>query len=199
MILSLDTSLHVLSIALLRDDGTLVGAVSMEGSGSRNEKVLPAVDFIFSENGVSRSDVTLLVGTRGPGSFTGVRIGLATLQGLSLALDAPLRAFTTHEAVAESDPAGTFRVMGDAGREEVYVSEFEDGILVRGPELRPRASTTARYEVERLMHEANIARLAASRAIRLRAAGALDQFDDSTPSYVRMVEAEARLLQKANG
>jgi len=199
MILSLDTSLHVLSIAIVRDDGTLIGAVSMEGSGSRNEKVLPAVDFMFHENGVSRSDVKLLVGTRGPGSFTGVRIGLATLQGLSLALDAPLRAFTTHEAVAESDPLGTFMVVGDAGREEVYASEFEEGILVRGPELRPRAITSARFEVERLMHHTNIALLAACRAIRLRAAGSLDQFDDSTPSYVRMVEAEARLLQKTDG
>jgi len=199
MILSIDTSLPILSIALVRDEGTLVGAVSMEGSGSRNEKLLPAVDFLLNENGVLRSDVTLLIGTRGPGSFTGVRIGLATLHGLALALDLPLRAFTTHEAIAESDPEGSFMVIGEAQRSEVYASEFKSGVLVSGPELRPRATTPARFEAETFMHQSNIAILAARRAIRLRDAGLLDRFDDVTPSYVRMAEAESKLLSKAHG
>jgi len=59
-------------------DGVLLGAVALEGKGSRNEKLLPAVDWLLSESGIDRSSLDLLAVTRGPGSFTGVRIGLGT-------------------------------------------------------------------------------------------------------------------------
>lgn len=199
MILAVDASLPILSIALVRDDATVMGAIAMEGKGSRNEKLLPSVDFLLNENSISREELRMLVGTKGPGSFTGVRIGLATLQGLALALNLPLHAFTTHEALAEIDPHGSFTVIGDAGRSEVYATDFEEGISVRGPELRSRAGVIARYEAESLMHERNIALLAAHRAVRLRTAGVLEQFTDATPTYVRLAEAEVRLQQKSNG
>src|SRR5881392_2067385 len=99
LILATDTSLPLLSVALLRDD-TLVAAVALEGKSSRNEKLLPAIDWMLGEAGIDRHEIDLFAVTRGPGSFTGVRIGLATLQGMALVLDKPLCAMSTHEAIA---------------------------------------------------------------------------------------------------
>src|SRR5690242_12303579 len=98
LILAADTSLPILSVALVRD-GALIGALALEGRGSRNEKLLPAIDTLLGENAVDRATLDLLAVTRGPGSFTGVRIGLATIQGLAMALQRPVVAMTTHEAI----------------------------------------------------------------------------------------------------
>src|SRR5947207_6110245 len=149
LILGADTSLPIFSVALLRD-ATLIGAVALEGKSSRNEKLLPAVDWLLTESGIDRHEVDLFAVTRGPGSFTGVRIGLATIQGLALALGKPICAMSTHEAIAlgEGSPFSIFNfqfsipepevpppspalsrvtVIDDAGRGEFYVSVFENG------------------------------------------------------------------------
>src|SRR5229473_3944368 len=99
LILAADTSLPLLSVALVRDDA-LLGAMALEGKGSRNEKLLPAIDWLLTESGVDRREVELFAVTRGPGSFTGVRIGLATMQGMAMALGKPLCVMSTHEAIA---------------------------------------------------------------------------------------------------
>ena len=99
LILAADTSLPLLSVALLRDE-TVIGALVLEGKGSRNEKLLPSVDWLLSESGTAREAIDLFAVTRGPGSFTGVRIGLATIQGLALVLGKPVCAMSTHEAIA---------------------------------------------------------------------------------------------------
>ena len=79
IVLAADTSLPILSVALV-SDGVLIGVMALEGKGSRNEKLLPAIDWLLAENAVERGTIDLLAVTRGPGSFTGVRIGLATMQ-----------------------------------------------------------------------------------------------------------------------
>ncbi|HEX2120191.1 MAG TPA: tRNA (adenosine(37)-N6)-threonylcarbamoyltransferase complex dimerization subunit type 1 TsaB, partial [Thermoanaerobaculia bacterium] len=133
LVLAADSSLPILSVALVNGP-VLVGAVSMEGKGSRNEKLLPAIDWLLAENAIDRRQIDLFASTRGPGSFTGVRIGLATLQGLALALGRPLCAMSTHEAIAHGE-SGRVAIRDDAGRGEWYVSVFEDGREVVAPHL----------------------------------------------------------------
>src|SRR6185436_13680462 len=133
LVLAADTSLPILSVALV-SDGVLIGAVALEGKGSRNEKLLPAIDWVLAENAIERARIDLFAATRGPGSFTGVRIGLATLQGLALALGRPVCAMSTHEAIAHGE-SGRVAIVDDAGRGELYVSEFENGIEVVAPHL----------------------------------------------------------------
>src|ERR1051326_7401955 len=99
LILAADTSLPILSVAIVRD-GVLLGATAIEGRSSRNEKLLPAIDWLLTETGIERRAIDLFAVTRGPGSFTGVRIGLATMQGMALALGKPVCAMSTHEAIA---------------------------------------------------------------------------------------------------
>ncbi|HEX7828906.1 MAG TPA: tRNA (adenosine(37)-N6)-threonylcarbamoyltransferase complex dimerization subunit type 1 TsaB, partial [Thermoanaerobaculia bacterium] len=125
LILAADTSLPILSVAIV-NDGALVGAMALEGRGSRNEKLLPAIDFLLAENAIERASLDLFAVTRGPGSFTGVRIGLATIQGLAMALRKPVCAMSTHEAIAFGE-TGRVTIADDAGRNELYLSTFDDG------------------------------------------------------------------------
>lgn len=196
LILAADTSLPILSVALV-NDGTLVGALAAEGRGSRNEKLLPAVDWLLGENGVDRREVELLAVTRGPGSFTGVRIGLATFQGLALVLGRPVCAMSTHEAIAYGEP-GRVSVVDDAGRGELYVSTFEDGREVVAPHLAKTADDGRILRAGDFLQHGNVALRCARRALELERAGDGERYRDVTPIYVRLAEAEVKLQQKQN-
>ena len=189
----------VMSVALI-DDERLVGCVAAAGDGSKNEKLLPAIDWVLSEANIQRAQLSCIAVTRGPGSFTGTRVGLATAQGLALALGVPLLAMGTHEAAAETSEAGRVVVSGEAGREELYVSLFERRKLVRGPELLPRTQlqvleleSDQSLVVESLSGRFNLALLCARRALRLEREGQSALHGDSTPLYVRLAEAEVQL------
>ena len=187
LILAADTSLPLLSVALLRDDD-LIAAAALEGKGSRNEKLLPAIDWLLGEAGVDRHEVDLFAVTRGPGSFTGVRLGLATMQGLALALAKPICAMSTHEAIAPA--TGRVAIVDDAGRGELYVSEFEDGREVAAPHLAKSASGLT---VAEFLRSGNAAAACARRARAIVQAGRLESYADVTPIYVRLAEAEEKL------
>jgi tRNA threonylcarbamoyladenosine biosynthesis protein TsaB len=197
LILAADTSLPILSVALV-NGGTLVGAVAMEGRGSRNEKLLPAVDWLLSESGADRREVELFAVTRGPGSFTGVRIGLATFQGLALVLGRPVCAMSTHEAIAYGEP-GRVTIADDAGRGELYVSTFEDGVEIVAPHLAKTPDDGGRVlRVADFLQHGNVALRCARRALELEQGGQGEQYRDVTPIYVRLAEAEVKLQQKQN-
>jgi tRNA threonylcarbamoyl adenosine modification protein YeaZ len=202
MILAFDASLPVLSAALVSATSP-VAATSFEGRESRNEKLLPAIEWLLRESGVERSSLRFIAVTRGPGSFTGVRIGLASAEGLALALGIPICAMPTHEAIAAGSPGRSVLVVNDAGRGEFYVAGY-----AAGDETLPHAIASA-AEVETLrgkfdlvvdardaMWDRNVALLAARRAMEIEAAGRLEAYGDTTPIYVRLAEAEARLLAR---
>lgn len=193
LILAADTSLPILSVALVADD-MLIGATALEGKGSRNEKLLPAIDWLLTENGIDRARIELFAATRGPGSFTGVRIGLATVQGLALALGRPVCAMSTHEAIAHGEP-GRVAVADDAGRGEFYVSEFEDGVEVVGPHLAKEKPPGA-VDVSSFLQRDNVALRCARRALAIERRGEGERYRDVTPIYVRLAEAEVKLRQK---
>lgn len=198
LILAADTSLPILSVALV-SDGVLVGALAMEGKGSRNEKLLPAIDWLLTENSIDRAAIDLLAVTRGPGSFTGVRIGLATMQGLAMALRKPVCAMSTHEAVAHGEP-GRVAIADDAGRGELYVSVFEDGEEVVAPHLSVNVAGEPRViRIAELQQHGNVALSCARRARALEQRGDAGRYRDVTPIYVRLAEAEVKLQQKQNG
>ena len=194
IVLAADTSLPLLSVALLRD-GALLGAMAMEGKGSRNEKLLPAIDWLLQETGIARESVDLFAVTRGPGSFTGVRIGLATIQGLALVLGKPICAMSTHEAIAFE--MGDATILDDAGRGEFYMSRFEGGREAVAPHLASQVPDDGRaVTVADFVQNHNVARACARRAAQIAAAGELGRYADPTPIYVRLAEAEVKLQQK---
>src|SRR5260370_34412134 len=197
LILAADTSLPILSVALVKDT-QLLGATALEGRSSRNEKLLPAIDWLLTETGSDRKDIDLFAVTRGPGSFTGVRIGLATMQGMALALGKPVCAMSTHEAIVPD--RGRWVVVDDAGRGEFYVSVFEEGEEVVAPRLARRDELAElhgdRLVVAEVLQQRNVALSCARRAERIVTAGRLDAYRDITPIYVRLAEADVKLRQK---
>jgi len=194
LILAADTSLPILSVALVRD-GELIGAMVMEGKGSRNEKLLPAIDWLLSENAIDRRAIDLFAVTRGPGSFTGVRIGLATMQGLALALGRPVCAMSTHEAIAWSEE-GRVSIVDDAGRGELYVSVF-DGVEIEAPHLAPDIGGETRVlRVADFLQRDNVALRCAGRALEIESRGEGQRYRDVTPIYVRLAEADVKLREK---
>ena len=196
LILAADTSLPILSVALVMDD-VLLGAVALEGRSSRNEKLLPAIDWLLTEAAVERTSIDLFAVTRGPGSFTGVRIGLATMQGLALALGKPVCAMSTHEAIAPA--LGGAAIVDDAGRGEFYVSVFAGGREVIAPHLANRDEIEALDQVVRIadvLQHGNVALACGRRARAIELRGDVERYRDVTPIYVRLAEAEVHLRRK---
>jgi tRNA threonylcarbamoyladenosine biosynthesis protein TsaB len=110
--LAFDTATDAATSALV-DDGELLGERS-----SRAVTLLEALDALLRQGGASARDLDLLAVGLGPGSFTGVRIGLATARGLGLALGLPAAGVSTLDALAAGAPDAVPVV--DARRREVF-------------------------------------------------------------------------------
>lgn len=199
MILGVDTSLPALSLALV-DQQRVVATLQLQSEGSRNEKLLMAVDWLLKESGVTLAAVQMIAVTRGPGSFTGVRVGLATVQGIAIAREVKLCALSTHHAVAFAHPDQSVLVHTDGGRGEYYAAAYDRTNEVIAPSLysaamledeRPRHELV--IDLTASLHRYNVAMWCALAAESLDHANALAQFADLTPVYVRLAEAEVKL------
>lgn len=200
MILSVESSLPLMSVALVDGERTMAAA-AVRGEASRNEKLLPTVDWLLHEAGVDLDSISLLVVTRGPGSFTGLRIGLATVQGIARASGLPLCAVSTLHAAAFDGSPGSVLVLADAGRGELYVAAYDEGREL----LAPQVAGGDQVEVLRRQHartldlrtegeQINVALRAARLGALLQSEGRLGDYDDAVPLYVRLAEPEAKLV-----
>ena len=127
--LAFDTANEVIAIGLgvLHAESLAVEVVaSVEASAHRasNTQLLPRVDALLAERGVARDELACVVVGRGPGSFTGVRIAMATAKGIASALGVGLVGVSSLDAVAWNAQAagvrGHLAVVADAMRKEVY-------------------------------------------------------------------------------
>ncbi|MGN1164529.1 MAG: tRNA (adenosine(37)-N6)-threonylcarbamoyltransferase complex dimerization subunit type 1 TsaB, partial [Candidatus Ornithospirochaeta sp.] len=99
-ILSLDTSTPVLSLALRTEKSYEERKII--GNFSHSENLLPEIQTMMDRAGIKLSEINLLICTKGPGSFTGLRVGMATLKGISLASGAPLVSVPTLSVIEKS-------------------------------------------------------------------------------------------------
>ena len=121
----LDSAGRTAAVGLMRDEELLYEAFLSAGH-THSETLMGLVDGAFKATGLSPADVDLWGVCAGPGSFTGLRIGLATVKGLALVHKAPCAAVSTPEALAWGCPAGNGTVLAalDARRGEVYWAAF---------------------------------------------------------------------------
>jgi tRNA threonylcarbamoyladenosine biosynthesis protein TsaB len=129
--LAFDTATSVATAALVLDGEVLGERVS------RAVRVLEDADELLRESGHEQSDLNALAVGIGPGSFTGLRLGLAAARGLAFALELPVAGVSTLRALAAGSP-GALPVI-DAGRREVFTLGAE-GPLCSSPqalELEP--------------------------------------------------------------
>ena len=97
-ILAIDTSTAVLSIALRTDNSYEERLVN--GPFSHSEDLLPEIERLLSRVGMDISEITLVIVAKGPGSFTGLRIAMASAKGLASALSIPLVSIPTLDVIA---------------------------------------------------------------------------------------------------
>ena len=99
IVLAIDTACSACSAALARD-GVVVAARSEAMARGHAEALMPMVQAVMAEARIAWADLELVAVTNGPGSFTGLRTGLAAARGIALAQGIPVAGVTTLEAVA---------------------------------------------------------------------------------------------------
>lgn len=127
-ILSLDSTSVTASSAITESGNTLAENFINNGL-THSQTLMPLVEKTLKDSGISIKDIDLFAVTNGPGSFTGVRIGIASVKGMADALNKPCFAVSTLEAIAEplkNEDCIACAVM-DARCNQVYTAIFENG------------------------------------------------------------------------
>ena len=128
LILAIDTSGRHGSVALCRGDANsfeLLQMTPLDG-GTYSARLIPTIDELLKASRLNLADIDGFAVVSGPGSFTGLRVGLATVKGLCEILHKPLVTVSMLEALAiASSSAGNITAILDAGRSEVYVGDYE--------------------------------------------------------------------------
>lgn len=130
LILAIDTAAPRLQLALLRD-GEHVETLLEDMATGQAEHLFPALAELLGRTGVAYKDLTRVAVTTGPGSFTGLRIGLSAARGLGLALSIPVVGIPSLLALSLMTP-GASAVLLDARREEAYFQKFSDPGVATG-------------------------------------------------------------------
>ena len=156
-ILSFDTSAKTASVAVC-EGGSILGVSNIENGLTQSELVLPMAEALLSQLKLSFSDIELYAVTVGPGSFTGVRIGVSTVKGLAFGRDIPCAPVSTLEALAENAAGLTGLIVPcmDARRGQFYTATFtatENGISRLTPD---RAISAEELSEELRSYEGNI-------------------------------------------
>lgn len=115
------------AVVAIQDGDRLLYENFLDCGLTHSETMLPLIDAAFKATGLTPNDIELWGVTSGPGSFTGLRIGLAAIKGLAFVTNAPCAPVSTLEALASAFPCGEGTVITalDARRREVYWAAFD--------------------------------------------------------------------------
>lgn len=190
-VLGIDACLGYCSVALLQGD-TVLAARSEEMARGHVERLAPMVAEVLGDAGTSPDTLDLIGVTRGPGGFTGARLGAAFARGLALASGCRAVGVTTLEALAFPHASERRIVALDGRRGDLFVQLFDEATEEGGPLALPVgefADFIARHDVRRVIgpdalppiDPVDVARLAIGRA------------SDGPPSplYLRAPDAKA--------
>jgi len=155
LLLATDTSGKFGSIALAQcgpaDVCDVLEVVPLEG-GTFSAQLVPQIASLLSKHGFKKQDLDAFAVASGPGSFTGLRVGLAAIKALAEILGKPIVAVSLLEAIATS-ASGTRKVLAalDAGRGEVYVGEYESGSAMLSERLLTRQEMLAAADHQQII------------------------------------------------
>jgi len=171
-VLAIETSTMVGGVAVMDSSRGLLSEVRARVKAGHSGKLMEEIDMALRAASLSLSDIGALCVTTGPGSFTGLRVGLSTVKGLSFSTGLPVVAVPTLEAMAWNFPRHPRPVcpMLDARKKEVYAALFD----------------TSSGALRRLMNEASIA--ARELAEALKAYGEVMLLGQGAEVYRRVFE-----------
>ena len=137
--LTIDTASDLASVALSRE-GALEVELTWRCPRNHSRELLPAVEYLMKRSGVDKSELTAVFVCIGPGSYTGLRVGIATAKGLAFALGLPIVGVGRLEADAyqHADFAGPICAVHRAGRGELAWAVYRNAPSGWGQVLAPR-------------------------------------------------------------
>ncbi len=133
-ILAIETATVAGSVAVVDDNKGLIGEIKVDVKIAHSERLMSSVEWLLRASGISIEEIDALAVSIGPGSFTGLRIGLSTAKGLSYATNKPIVPVPTIDAFAASLPFCSHLIcpMLDARKNEVYAGLYKwEGTLLR--------------------------------------------------------------------
>lgn len=140
LILAIDTATKIGSVALYDDEVGIVGEINLYVKINHSNVIMKSIDSLFSLSGYTIKDVDKIAVTTGPGSFTGIRIGVAIAKGLAYSLKKPIIGINELDVLAETgeEREGLIVPLIDARKERVYYSQYkyENRKLVRKIEYK---------------------------------------------------------------
>lgn len=124
-ILAIDSSSDVCSVALLENDN-LIDEINLENGKTHSENLLPLMDEILKKNNMDIKDIELLGCSVGPGSFTGIRIGVASIKPIAEVLGISIASVTSLEVLSKNATDESTRAcLIDARNNQVYFGLFD--------------------------------------------------------------------------
>ncbi|WP_294662774.1 tRNA (adenosine(37)-N6)-threonylcarbamoyltransferase complex dimerization subunit type 1 TsaB [uncultured Fusobacterium sp.] len=140
LILAIDTATKIGSVALYDDEVGIVGEINLYVKINHSNVIMKSIDSLFDLSGYTIKDVDKIAVTTGPGSFTGIRIGVAIAKGLAYSLKKPIIGINELDVLAETgeEREGLIVPLIDARKERVYYSQYkyENRKLVRKTEYK---------------------------------------------------------------
>lgn len=205
MILAIDSTAG--TSAAVVDAGMVLGSVNYEDPFGHAENVGRAIETAFERAGVTASDITRVVVSRGPASYTGLRVGMATGFGFAAARKIPIHAVVALDAVADYYCQGfefdRWLVTSDAKRGELFVAVYSgfDGsglpLRVLDPVVMKPLELAEQYQDLEKVNETCDAR-----AVGLYAQKALDAgfaLNDISPLYLRSPDVSPSIGKRVTG
>lgn len=125
MYLGIETSSDVSSVAVM-DDQRLIGELTVQAGLTHSEQLVPHIELLLKQSGVAKTALTGIAVSIGPGSFTGLRIGMGTAKALAYALNIPLLGVMTMDGIAHNfwQFSGVLAIMVDAQKKNVYEGRY---------------------------------------------------------------------------
>lgn len=216
--LALDTATSSTVVGLQLADGTILEARDDVLAGERprhTQRLLALAGELLAQAGLHFRELELIAAGIGPGTFTGLRIGLASARGLAQATGTPLVGVCSLRVLAAAAAAGPVLALIDAGRGEVFAGGYEGGRELIGPTaLAPSAlaqltrgepwlavgSGALRFREQVAdaalsvpPDESQLHRVSAGALLRLAQGGDVDARGALIPLYVRLPDAELAL------
>lgn len=125
LILAISTSSKICSVALLENDKP-IKELNIDNQKTHSENLLPLIDELFKSTNKNVSELNLIACDVGPGSFTGIRIGISTTKGIAEVNQIPVVACTSLEALSYNTQGNIICSLIDARNNQVYCGIFNE-------------------------------------------------------------------------
>lgn len=155
-ILSIDTANWPLSVAI-SDGESLIGEINTNISKNHSLRLMPAIEQLFLQTDLKRDDLDGIAVSFGPGSYTGVRIGVTTAKTMAWSLNVPIIGISSLQVMAQNrlDFPGLIVPMIDARRGQVYTGayEYDTNLNIRSPLIEDQIVLADHFLEQLITHQ----------------------------------------------